>query len=271
MSFNLRYGTAQDDENSWKYRKDIMVDVLSEYYPDIIGTQEGLKFQLEYITSAIPEYKFFGVSRQGTDEDEFCAIIYNSHNLEMVDGSNFWLSENPDIPGSQSWKSSLPRMVTWVLFKTEEENRFYHYNVHLDHRSEEARNKGSLLIWQRVKSHEDNLPVILTGDFNTTRSLIWNFLTGKTDYQCEQPNFNDTWDVALSKKGDVKHTYHGFMGKEAEENRKEQTTNQISERSFIDWILFRGELFVEYAEIVTYNKDGRYPSDHYPVYAKLKF
>lgn len=270
MSFNLRYGTAKDDANSWEFRQDIMIEMLREYHPDIIGTQEGLKFQLECITSEIPEYQFFGVSRRGTDEDEFSAIIYEAQKLKLLDGGNFWISEAPDVPGSQSWESSLPRMVTWASFETKEGNRFYHYNTHFDHRSEEARREGALLIWRKVKSHGDEIPVILTGDFNTVNGgAIWNFLAGKTEYEGERADFIDAWDVAPSRKSDVKITFHSFMGKEFERRREEQSGSLLIGQHMIDWILFRGEIDVGYAEIISYNKDGKYPSDHYPVYAEF--
>lgn len=38
----------------------------------------------------------------------------------------------------------------------------------------------------------------------------------------------------------------------------------------VDWILFRGRALVPaYSEIVDYNVDGRYPSDHYPMYVEF--
>lgn len=270
MSFNLRYGTAKDGENSWEYRKNIMIDMLRKSNPDIIGSQEGLKFQFEYIISKIPEYKFFGVSRRGTDEDEFSAIIYDSHKLKILDGGNFWLSETPDVQGSQSWESSLPRMVTWALFQTKTGNRFYHYNTHLDHRSELARHRGALLIWEKVRSHDNDLPVVLTGDFNATnKSFVWDFFTGKTEYDGERPDFVDAWDVATVRKGDAKLTYHGFKGERAEQSWEDRTGQTLIDRRMIDWILFRGKLSVDSAAIISYNECGKYPSDHYPVYANL--
>jgi len=269
MTFNLRYGTAKDEQNSWEYRKDVMIEMLKEYHPDIIGSQESLKFQLEYITSEIPEYSFFGVSRRGNDEDEFSAIIYDSQKLKLLDGGNFWVSETPDIPGSKSWESSLPRMVTWCLLETKTARRFFHYNTHFDHRSEEARRKGTLLLWREIKKRNE-LPVILTGDFNSTnQGDIWKLFTGINSLEGEKPALIDAWNVARSKKADAKLTYHGFKGKKAEEDWKERFPEGLDEPVMIDWILFKGEIVVNYAEIVTYNRDGKYPSDHYPVYAEL--
>ena len=38
----------------------------------------------------------------------------------------------------------------------------------------------------------------------------------------------------------------------------------------IDWILSRGEVAADRAEIVTFSRDGQFPSDHFPVVAKLR-
>ena len=262
MSFNLRYGTAKDGENSWENRKGVQAEMLRRYHPDLIGTQEGLKFQLDFIVGEFPEYEFFGVSRLGSDEDEFAAIIYDSRRLKLIDGGNFWLSETPHLPGSRSWDSSLPRMVTWALLETIDGGRFYHFNTHLDHRSEEARRRGAMLIWREIRSKGD-LPVILTGDFNTTPdSWTWRFLTGRIEGD-ERGDLHDAWLVAKENVSDVRITYHGFKGRDAEAELEGETGRRV-----IDWILVRG-FEVDRFEIVTFSVDGRYPSDHYPVYAEL--
>ena len=41
MTFNIRYGTAADGENSWEYRKHLLIDCLKKYEPDILGVQEA--------------------------------------------------------------------------------------------------------------------------------------------------------------------------------------------------------------------------------------
>jgi len=38
----------------------------------------------------------------------------------------------------------------------------------------------------------------------------------------------------------------------------------------IDWILARGQVAVESAEVVTFSESGQYPSDHFPVVAWLR-
>ena len=38
----------------------------------------------------------------------------------------------------------------------------------------------------------------------------------------------------------------------------------------IDWILGRGPWTADRIEIVTFSRDGKFPSDHFPVIAKLR-
>ena len=38
----------------------------------------------------------------------------------------------------------------------------------------------------------------------------------------------------------------------------------------IDWILSRGAVTADRIEIVTFSRDGKFPSDHFPVIAKLR-
>ena len=75
MSFNIRYGTAKDGDNHWKFRKDQLLELLKSSAPDIIGLQEVLKFQLDEIMTTLPAYAMIGVSREGNFEDEFSAIL----------------------------------------------------------------------------------------------------------------------------------------------------------------------------------------------------
>jgi len=63
MSFNIRYGTANDGENRWPLRHDFLVDVMREQAADVIGLQEALDFQIDEILTALPAYAVIGVGR----------------------------------------------------------------------------------------------------------------------------------------------------------------------------------------------------------------
>ncbi|MCP4640502.1 MAG: endonuclease/exonuclease/phosphatase family protein [bacterium] len=250
MSFNLRYGTALDGANSWTRRCGLVTKVIADYSPDIVGTQECLAFQAEHIAAELPEYRWFGVGREANGKGEHSAILYKHAVVEPLETGNFWLSETPEAPGSKSWNTACTRMVTWGKFYHFETKRcFYAFNTHLDHRSEEARVGGAKLLAERIPAIAGDLPVMVTGDFNAVagRSEAWKELTGS--------GLVDAYDVAAETAG-PKSTWCGFE-KPDESGRR------------IDWVLCGGAVTVGRCEVVGYNQDGRYPSDHLPVVATV--
>ena len=46
MTFNIRYGLADDGENHWVRRKELVFDAIADHAADVIGLQESLDFQL---------------------------------------------------------------------------------------------------------------------------------------------------------------------------------------------------------------------------------
>ncbi len=250
MSFNVRLPSKSDGPNYWDNRRDIAVAVIREYDPDVFGTQELFHHQGEYLIERLPQYAWFGVSRRGNQEDEHMGVFYKKDKFRVITEQNFWLSETPETPGSMSWEMSLPRMVTWGLFENKDSGRrFYFLNTHFPHRKQdhEARLKCAGVIVRHISSLPPDVPLILTGDFNAP--------AGEAVYKALTRDLKDAWATAVSKSG-PEGTFHGFTGKPGE--------------SRIDWILYRGPFHVLQAETVTFSQDGRYPSDHFPVFAALE-
>lgn len=247
MSFNVRYPAKSDGPDLWDLRKDYLVETVRKYAPDIMGTQELFKLQGDYIVEKIPEYTWFGVSRRGNTEDEHMGIFYKKDKLNLLDSGNYWLSETPERPNSQSWGASLPRMVTWGLFEIKTSGKkFLYLNTHFAHRREDetARQNSAKTIATRVEIHNPEMPVVLTGDFNAP--------TDGPAYQIIAKVMKDAWKDAAKREG-PQGTFHGFRGKPGEAR--------------IDWIMYRAPWKVTEALTITDNRDGRYPSDHFPVLA----
>lgn len=252
MSFNLRNGEADDGDNSWRFRKDLVVDTIQRYSPDIVGTQECFAFQAEYIAAGLREYRSFGMGRDADGTGERMEVFYKKDVLSPIESGNFWLSKTPGVPGSNNWQSACNRMVTWARFYHHETKRFFYYfNTHFDHRSEEARQEGAKLMVKRINQVPTGAPVIVTGDFNQKGgdSAVWATLISG--------GLKDTWQTAEKT-----------VGPPITSSRFGPPREGIDRR--IDWILTRGPIKAALCETVLYNQDGRYPSDHYPVFAKLE-
>jgi endonuclease/exonuclease/phosphatase family metal-dependent hydrolase len=171
MSFNIRYGTAQDGKNHWDNRKEFLIETIREFDPDLLGTQETLAFQRDFIESRISKYASFGVGREdGKDNGEMAALFYDQSRFEKLDGGHFWLSPTPEVVGSKGWDAALPRIASWVKLRDSMASAtaapIVFLNTHFDHLGVEARSQSARLIRERVTSLGSDCRVIITGDFN---------------------------------------------------------------------------------------------------------
>ena len=258
MSFNIRYGTAKDGENSWPNREYLVLETIKTFHPDLLGLQEVLKFQAEALKEQLPGYAFYGVGRNnGLDEGEFAPVMFKQDRFELMDSGHFWLSETPDVPGSKSWDSSLPRIATWVRLRDRKggTRQIIFGNTHFDHKGVEARLQSAKLIRKRMDQVLPDMAVIVTGDFNSHEELQpYAALVKAQDSNGIQ--LIDTYRVIHPEKRSLEGTFGGFTG------------NRVGNR--IDWILTTPDFATLNATINYTNDQGRYPSDHYPVEAVVR-
>lgn len=250
MTFNVRYPSPDDGANIWENRKDIVVETVRKYAPDIMGTQELFEMQGDYIAEKLPEYVWFGRDRFDGHENEHMGVFYRKDRLRLVEAGDFWLSENPSEPGGMSWGVSLPRMVTWGRFRDRDGLEFYFFNTHFAHRREdaEARKKSAQVIIKQLEAMGlGDTPIVITGDFNAADD-------GPV-HAVFDADYKDAWHLAPSKSG-PQTTSSRWKGQR--EGRR------------IDWILFKADWTVTSAETIDFNRDGSYPSDHYPVVATFQ-
>ncbi|MBX3413993.1 MAG: endonuclease/exonuclease/phosphatase family protein [Pirellulales bacterium] len=252
MSYNLRYASPKPP-NSWPERRPAAKAMLEKFAPDLIGTQEGLYAQLKDLEADLPGFDQIGLGREGGSRGEFMAIFYRTERFEPLEYDHFWLSDTPEVIGSATWGNSVRRMVTWVRFLDRGTSReFYFVNTHFDHMSQKSREKSAELLLERLKKLDDKLPVIVVGDFNAVAESNKAYDTLVADGY-----LTDTWKVA-QEKGKPISTFHNYRGPREDGSR-------------IDWILTRGPVTTLSSEVVTFELNGQYPSDHFPVIAKLRF
>jgi len=248
MSFNIRYGTADDGENSWLFRKEAVLDFLGTSGYDVIGLQEVLTGQLHEIRAAHPYYHWIGVGRDdGDSAGEHSAILYDSRKTELLLSDTFWFSETPEVVGSTSWGNTLPRVCTHGNFVVGGQ-AFSVFNVHIDHASAISRFRSIEMLTRRICSNGSHTPMIVTGDFNEAES-------GPTIQLMAQAGFQDTYRTVYPD-GPEQATYHNWTG---------AVTGQK-----IDYIFVSETWKVADTRIIRETPYGRHLSDHYPVVATLE-
>lgn len=244
MSFNIRCG-------EYKKRKDIVPQLIAEYAPDSVGIQECTYEWYLNLTENLTDYTFVGVGRDsggiGEDCGEISAVLFRKDKYELVDSGTFWLSETPDEV-SYGWDAACRRVCTWVILKNIETGEEYaHVNTHLDHEGNEARINGSKMVAEHALTFD--MPTVLTGDFNFKKSnSLYDGII--------ETGLRDTQDLAASAMNGK--TYHDYKGGEDGEP--------------IDYIFVNDKIEdVSVYKIIREKYANKHTSDHYPIYADMKF
>ena len=251
MSYNIRYDNTWDVENSWTIRKNKVIQILIQYGPSIIGIQEGLLKQVQYLDSCLTNYDYVGIGRDdGKEQGEFCAIYFDTTRYSVLNHSTFWLSETPDTI-SVGWDAALERICTYGLFKdrkTAEE--FWVFNTHFDHMGARAREQSSGLILKMIKKiNHRSLPIILMGDFNS--------IPDSPPVNKIKTDLSDALQISLEELQGPMGTFNGFNADMPIEKR-------------IDYIFTRNIKVLSYIHINDRLNNNRHISDHLPVMVKIQ-
>ncbi len=260
MSFNIRYGTANDGDNHWTRRREFVVETIQAFDPDLLGTQETLGFQRDYLARHLPDYDCLGVGRNdGRQSGEMMALYFKRTRFEKIAGGHFWLSETPAKVGSKSWDSSLPRMVTWVKLRDRraaDARPVLFLNTHFDHRGPKARLESARLIRRQIAVLGRGCSVIVTGDFNAgENSEPYRALFGRVEDRASP--LVDAFRTAHPEAVPGEGTFSGFKAGATRGAR-------------IDWIGVSRDWGIVQVKIDRTALNGRTPSDHFPVTAVLR-
>ncbi len=260
MSFNIRYGSAKDGENAWELRKDFLIETILAFDPDLLGTQETLAGQRDDLAARLTDYEVLAAGRDdGREKGEMMAVFYRKARFDKLAGGHFWLSETPDVAGSKGWDSSLPRMVTWVTLRDRSDPGappIAFFNSHFDHRGPRARLESARLIRREIDDLAEGCRVVLTGDFNSGEgSDPYRALFGPD--ATRSLALRDTFRIAHPTRGEEEGSYGNFRPGPVSGGR-------------IDWIGCSDDWEVRAASIDHTSRDGRTPSDHFPVTAILR-
>lgn len=249
MSYNIRYDNPADGPNAWPNRKDFLAEQVRSIDPDILGVQESLPAQVDYLAAALPGYGRAGVGRDENGTGESTTIFFKFDRFEMTESGIFWLSETPEKM-SKGWDAAIRRICTYVRLKERKTGQFYLVlNTHFDHVGSEARKRSAELLLKKTKQlNKSGHPVILLGDFNATPdSEPVAIITSK---------LKDARLSAAKAKLPQAGSYNAFDSTKPAEN-------------LIDHVFVSDQFEVNGYSLLVETREGRYPSDHFPVVVEL--
>lgn len=252
MSFNIRYGTAQDGENSWEKRKHTVIERIKQTDADIIGLQEVLYFQWQELEQHLGDkYLFVGKTRQANNQDEAAVNLVKKAHWKLLKMDYYWLSETPKISGSMSWNTVCPRICVAVYLEHKSTGKQLVFaNTHYSHVSDDARNRSSNMIRYHFRKEIETTPFILVGDLNAQphEQAIDNIFKDKTLF--------DTHATLDPKQAD---TFYGWK----------DHTDSTGIR--IDYIISNKFLKKVGAKVLDSKIDGRHPSDHNAIMTEFEW
>ena len=260
MTFNIRYDNPNDGPDGWPHRRDHVAKLIRDHGVDLAGLQEVQHNQLIDLQQRLDGYLWYGVGRDdGKTKGEYAPIAYRAKRLEMLDKSVFWLSEQPDQPGSKGWDAALPRIVTWAKFRDRSTGQIiFFYNTHFDHRGRKARQESARLVVAKALQIAGPKPIVVTGDFNTLpTSEAYRILT-HAPIPAVGPagrRFDDARTVCLAKPRGPNSTWNGFRA--------------IAPGRRIDFVFVTDAVKVLSHHSLDNRYGDRFPSDHLPVLVEL--
>lgn len=257
MSFNVRTSGAQDGDNHWERRREFFFATIARFRPTLVGFQEVRENQHDEIVERMSEYAFSGVARDdGKRRGEWALIGVRKDRFTTVAQGDFWLSEQPTVPGSKSWDAAFTRLCSWVRLREKSTGaEMVFANTHFDHKGVLARQHSSRVLSLELSKIAREVPAILVGDFNITEDnpayavLVRPDTTGAV-------RWIDAYRSVHPKRAPDEASFHGFKGGIA--------------GSRIDFVFHTAHFQAKAAEIDrSVSPEGRYPSDHYGVTAVL--
>jgi endonuclease/exonuclease/phosphatase family metal-dependent hydrolase len=250
MTYNIKYANENKGEE-WSIRKHHVAEMIRFHKPHIIGLQEALRIQIDFLDEALADYKWIGHGRDdGQDRGEFSPIFF-SDRFELINAETFWLSLTPSIP-SKGWDAAFNRIVTCAkLLDTKTGDTLAVFNTHFDHLGIIARKESALLLIEKLANSNEYYPLVLMGDFNVTDSSeVYEIINDSYLNDAQMTSKFVNYGTAI--------TYNGFVHNSTQ-GRK------------IDYIFVNNRIEVIHHAIIGDKFDGKYPSDHMPVITDIVY
>ncbi len=259
MAFNIRFDFPSDKNtgDNWDKRAPLVAATVKDSKATVVCFCEDKLDQIQDLRKLMPGWDFYGMGRDGR-ASETCSVAWNTAEWAKVEAGDFWLSDTPEKVASNTWGMKYPHKVTWATLqavKDAKRRTVTFLSTHLDEHREmdEVRRKSVMVIRNWIAKNRPNQNVVIGGDFNAT--------PGSPAHKAmidpsAKPRLIDAFEATNSRDAHVS-THHNFTGKAGGGAR-------------IDWLVTGGNVQARDAKVDRWNKDGKFPSDHFAVSAEVE-
>ena len=260
MSYNVLYDMYYDDAKKLPRDMDALAEFIKSQSADVFGTQETLDEHKEAILKAMPNYDCYkGIKLRGAWLSNM--IFWNADKYKKVESGFQYLTDTPFVESKIPESNSYRGFSYVVLESLVTHKQFLVVDVHITYRGSDGEASGSIVKQARLKQAQylvkflenkkyEAMPIILVGDFNSVPG------SDALNVVEDSARIDRTVNVANSK-GDVGGTIDGSQ-------------HTVRQNYVFDHIFVTSDrITTEYYTAVDQKVNGRYPSDHLPVIAKL--
>ena len=264
MTCNIRITGLEADapypERVWENRRDLCVETILSRRPDIICLQEAIYDSYAYLKEKLRGYAPYGFA--GPEMDPYTegyhfigknVIFFRRDRYEFASAGCYWLSETPLVGGSCSWNTTRARHCNWVRLRDKRSGRELRVlDVHLDHKSDEARREQIRMVMDECAQYAPDFPQILCGDFNA------GIDSAPIGYIRTVDGWREMYEASTGRARRASPP----MPSRARSTSPRSRTASISSSIAATWRVCD-------AEIVRDRKGAMYPSDHYFLFSEF--
>ena len=294
-TYNIRLQCGKPGSpDCWEERRDELVRTIRNMNLDAFGLQEVCPGQMAYLKEKLPEFAFVGDHREKDRKTgEASPVAYRKTRFDAEKSGTFWLSETPDVPASKSWGTCCTRVCSYLVLRDKTSGRRLCFaNTHTDHISAEAREKGMMLIIDKMKAFGAGYPIVFVGDHNCREN--------ETPAQHVATRLANALYLTETPPEGGWRTWNGWRWREKEVSAREALALSVEKRNEsrkatvrgkaakvsdvlddtfyekcggprIDYIYVTpGTRVLDYRTVNDVRSDRKmYPSDHFPVVATI--
>jgi endonuclease/exonuclease/phosphatase family metal-dependent hydrolase len=245
VSFNILTTRAWGRQWRWVARRGAVLEAIRQREADLIGLQEVRRPQLHFLRRELGPCDAVSTGRGGSERlGEHVPLLYDRSRFELRQAGHFWLGPRPNVPGSRWWWSFPPRVASWaqLIDRQADGRELLAVNTHLCCFWRKARLGAAKLIRQKLGELSTGGAAIVTGDFNAP-------VGGQVHRRLTAPQEG----MAPLREALVEVDAGEGVGRR------------------IDWILCSDHFDVIEADVDRELRGGRMPSDHWPIFARLRW
>lgn len=278
-TYNVRYLNDSSGENvagnsegkSWDLRGPYVFQIIENYDFDVVGFQEvtgrsgkyslshgsGYSQREEIMMALDDEYDFFDCERDGISAGKdysYNMLAYKTSKYEAVDNGCFWLSSTPDVASTGWVTDGIRRTCVWAKLKVKATGEEFVFAVtHVNYAPTLDGPPSARVLVSRLSAIAGDLPVVLLGDFNMSRSHTAAYRE-YVSYFSEAATSADNMLCVPEENGQIAWTTTQWT-----------TADKATSGNDFDHIFYRN-MHANTCYTITENFGrGINPSDHYPV------